>query len=172
MYANLDNALPTAIIYLKADPDTCLERIKQRQRHGENKITKEYLTKLHQQYEQEVSLFPGPVITLDASKPKAEVAAAARNAIDLLMGAGTLTPKRPYGTCRRLAAAPFLVQDFPILQQLFPERPLTTCDPYLVHLFPDQLLTFEEPTAEPDPVATPTQEYRTNPPTPAVNTAA
>ncbi len=47
MYANLDNALPTAIIYLKTDPSTCLERIQQRQRHGENNITLEYLTKLH-----------------------------------------------------------------------------------------------------------------------------
>jgi thymidylate kinase len=144
MYPNLDNALPTAIIYLRTDPTTCLDRIQQRQRHGEQQLTLDYLSKIHQQYEQEVALFPGPVITIDASKPKSAVLAAVKSAIDLLMGAGTLSPQRPLGAYRRLAAVPYLVQDFPMLRQLFPDRKMTTCDPYLLHLFPEQLLTHEE----------------------------
>jgi thymidylate kinase len=97
MYPNLDNALPTAIIYLRAEPTTCLDRIQQRQRHGEQHLTLYYISRIHQQYEQEVALFPGPVITIDASKPKVAVLVAAKSAIDLLMGAGTLSPQRPLG---------------------------------------------------------------------------
>lgn len=147
LYPNLDNALPTAIIYLKTDPNTCMERIQQRQRHGENMLTLEYITKLHEQYEQEIALFPGPVITIDATKSKEAVAAAVKSAVDLLMGAGSLTPPRPYHH-RRLATAPFHVQDFPMLRRLFPDRSMTTCDPYLLHLFPEQLLVHQEAETE------------------------
>jgi thymidylate kinase len=164
LYPNLDNALPTAIVYLKTDPATCMERIQQRQRPGENMLTLEYITRLHEQYERELALFPGPVITIDATKTKEAVASAVKCAIELLMGAGALMPPRPpHSNARRIATAPFHTQDFPMLRRLFPERILTTCDPYLLHLFPEQLLIHEEAADE----ANSNLAASTPPPTPA-----
>lgn len=155
LYPNLDNALPTAVIYIKTDPATCMDRIQQRQRHGENMLNLEYITQLHEQYEQEIAMFPGPVITIDGTKPKEAVAAAVQGAVNLLMGNGILAGPRSHSMVRHMATAPFHVQDFPTLRRLFPDRHLTTCDPYLLHLFPDQLLTHEEVTcgAEQEPDA-------------------
>jgi deoxyadenosine/deoxycytidine kinase len=150
MYPNVDNALPTAIIYLKADPETCIQRIQQRQRPGENMLSLEYITRLHQQYEQEVTAFPGPVITIDANKSKEAVAAAVKCAVELLTGAGaTTSPKPAPHHTQRVASPPFLVEDFPSLTRLFSGQLLTTCDPYLLRLFPEQLLTLEEAPAQP-----------------------
>ena len=40
------------IIYIRASPDVCMERIKKRNRNGENIIALEYLTLLHEKHEE------------------------------------------------------------------------------------------------------------------------
>jgi thymidylate kinase len=144
LYANLDNAMPTAVIYIKTDPATCINRIQQRQRQGENMLSLDYITKLHEQYEQEMAQFPGPVITVDGTKPKEAVALAVQRAVNLLMGASILPGPRSYNPIRHMATTPFHVHDFPMLRRLFPDCSLTTCDPYLLNMFPEQILTHEE----------------------------
>ena len=56
IYEKLQHILKYAsvntIIYLKTDPEVCQERIRQRQRKGEDLITLEYLTKLAELHEQ------------------------------------------------------------------------------------------------------------------------
>lgn len=69
--------LPTGFIYLRATPETCLNRIKKRNRVGEENITLEYLQNIHKAHEQflidkkgvtpELQLIP--VLTLDGNKP-------------------------------------------------------------------------------------------------------
>tara|TARA_Y100000389_G_scaffold40620_1_gene35194 strand:- start:39317 stop:39889 length:573 start_codon:yes stop_codon:yes gene_type:complete len=52
MYENTDNKWkPKKHIYIKVSPETSYERIKTRSREHEHKITKEYLTMLHDLYE-------------------------------------------------------------------------------------------------------------------------
>jgi deoxycitidine kinase/deoxyguanosine kinase len=43
--------IPNLVIYLRCDPETCLERIKQRNRTSENTISLDYLKRLHEKYE-------------------------------------------------------------------------------------------------------------------------
>lgn len=57
MHFTLDNALPSAVFYLKIDPRVCLSRIQRRQRP--NHVSSAYLQQLHDQHGQEVELFPG-----------------------------------------------------------------------------------------------------------------
>ncbi|KAF6254953.1 P-loop containing nucleoside triphosphate hydrolase protein, partial [Scenedesmus sp. NREL 46B-D3] len=47
----LTKALPTAVIYLKAEPEACLQRVNSRQRAGEEGMTLSYLQSLHNAYE-------------------------------------------------------------------------------------------------------------------------
>jgi len=56
---------PTAIIYLNARPETCLERVQQRQREQETGVTLEYLTKIHTEYAKllQKADFPWPQTT-------------------------------------------------------------------------------------------------------------
>ncbi len=62
MYHNLYNTfekfsqIPDVIIYLKVDPKICYERIKKRNRTGEN-VSIEYLEKLHKGYEEFYELY-------------------------------------------------------------------------------------------------------------------
>jgi deoxyadenosine/deoxycytidine kinase len=42
---------PTALFYIKCSPETCLDRISNRDRKGESQITLDYLQKLHEAHE-------------------------------------------------------------------------------------------------------------------------
>lgn len=74
-------SLPKGFIYLKAEPEICLERIKKRSRSGESSISLDYLTKIHQKHEQFLihkienkdtalskQLFNIPVLTIDCNE--------------------------------------------------------------------------------------------------------
>jgi deoxyadenosine/deoxycytidine kinase len=58
------------VIYVKADPDVCNERINIRSRTGEDGIPIDYLTKCHEYHEKMITQdFSGiPVLTIDANK--------------------------------------------------------------------------------------------------------
>lgn len=88
MREELENCLPAAIIYLRTDPNTCLQRIHRRQRPGESSVSLTYLQQLHQQYEQEIELFPGPKIIIDADQDPKYVCAAVCLAIQQLVACG------------------------------------------------------------------------------------
>lgn len=69
--------LPTGFIYLKANPETCLQRIQKRNRPGEENITLQYLQNIDKAHElfliEKKGLTPElqmiPVLTLDGNKP-------------------------------------------------------------------------------------------------------
>jgi thymidylate kinase/transposase InsO family protein len=69
MSDNLAKAMPTAIIYLKADPEVCLQRVNSRQRPGEESMTLGYLQSLNSAYELAISSFAGTCIQIDANRP-------------------------------------------------------------------------------------------------------
>lgn len=59
---------PEKFVYLRADPETCLKRIKYRARSGESTISLEYLQKLHDRHD--VWLMDEPnVLVIDANEP-------------------------------------------------------------------------------------------------------
>ena len=68
---------PLGFIYLTCDPATCLERIKLRNRAGEDNISLQYLEQIHERHEIFLStkkdittnLKSVPVLTLDGTKP-------------------------------------------------------------------------------------------------------
>ena len=47
MVQNMLNVSIDAVVYIKAEPELCLERIKKRARDGEENISLDYLQKLH-----------------------------------------------------------------------------------------------------------------------------
>jgi deoxyadenosine/deoxycytidine kinase len=49
-YFDIVERWPDAIVYIKADPAVCMERIQERARNGENSITADYLHKVDFQY--------------------------------------------------------------------------------------------------------------------------
>ena len=55
--------LPFHIIYLRTDPSVCFERLKIRSREAENKISLEYLIKIHDKYEKWI----GNIVNKDQS---------------------------------------------------------------------------------------------------------
>jgi len=65
------------IIYLRAKPETCLERIKTRNRPEEQSITLDYLNKLHERHEEWLSsrthTLTIPVLIIDADQTKEHV---------------------------------------------------------------------------------------------------
>lgn len=63
-----DDVDPDIIVYLKADPAVCLERIQGRDRDGEEHVTIDYLQKLHFQYENMSKYYPGRVVVVDAAQ--------------------------------------------------------------------------------------------------------
>lgn len=65
MYDNLINIKSkfSGIMYLKVDPETCLDRINQRNRGGEHSIQKSYLDALHSQHENWIKTMSHMVIT-------------------------------------------------------------------------------------------------------------
>ena len=56
------------LVYLRAKPETCLERIRTRNRPAEQSITLEYLQQLHQRHEQWLSSTNTAVLTVDANQ--------------------------------------------------------------------------------------------------------
>lgn len=156
MHKSLDNALPTAVIYLKADPETCLERVQQRQRSGESAVTLEYLQQLSEQYDTEFEEFPGPTVTINANNSKEAVLSAVKTAVQILSAFSRPPPCPPESRePRPLAAAPFVVQEFPALQRATPGQLMTTLDPFLLRLFPEQLLIHEDSGLDTHPQGTP-----------------
>ena len=67
-----DGDVPTvtdAVIYLRTTPETCLDRIQQRNRQGENQITFDYLQKCHDQHEAWLKNIPSDrCLILDADQ--------------------------------------------------------------------------------------------------------
>ena len=65
------------IIYLRTNPETCLERIKSRNRSEEQSITLDYLKQLHELYEEWLSpqthTVTTPVLIVDANQAKEHV---------------------------------------------------------------------------------------------------
>jgi deoxyadenosine/deoxycytidine kinase len=67
---------PSGFIYLRADPEVCFERMKVRNRKGEETVSLEYLKQIHKQHEKLLiekdglhsSIAAVPVLTLDCSK--------------------------------------------------------------------------------------------------------
>lgn len=74
LLANIDLTC-SGVIYLKSSPETCYERIKQRNRSGEQCITMHYLQKLHHQHELWLTCNPGNfnILTVDADKHDLDV---------------------------------------------------------------------------------------------------
>jgi len=70
MFDFFENALkaPHLIVYLKADPMTCLYRIKKRGRDYEQSMPLEYLEALHKEYERFFSEYEGNLLVIDANK--------------------------------------------------------------------------------------------------------
>jgi thymidylate kinase len=154
MHLALDKALPTAIVYLRTDPSTCLDRIRQRQRPGEECITLEYLQELHQQYDEAIAHFPGPTVVIDSTASKDAVYAAVKSAVQFLHNRSVMEPIPPQHPeqlprsaprHRWELATPFPVHQFTDLQRLCPGQLLTTLDLFYLRLFPDQMLTLEQP---------------------------
>ncbi len=58
----------SGIIYVQCNPDKCHERIKQRNRHGEETIPLDYLTQLHQYHEDWINTTSIPTIFLNTEK--------------------------------------------------------------------------------------------------------
>ncbi len=57
-----------AVVYIRADPELCLERIKKRARNGESNIQLEYLQVLHDKHEEYISSFTSnQVLILDGT---------------------------------------------------------------------------------------------------------
>ena len=68
--------IPDVVIYLQLDPQTCLQRIKKRNRPGEEDISIDYITKLHNKYEETYlknNNINMKVIIIDGSKSKEEI---------------------------------------------------------------------------------------------------
>lgn len=56
----------SAIIYLRCSPDVCLERIKSRNRKGEESIPIDYIRKVHLMHEKWLSELKGvPILVID-----------------------------------------------------------------------------------------------------------
>jgi len=76
MYINaLNTWSPKVSIYLRSNPEACLERIKKRARHSEDNITLEYMSKLHQLHERAYAsaICDGiPVLCVDIENKKPE----------------------------------------------------------------------------------------------------
>lgn len=81
----LEKALPTAIVYLDADPQTCLQRIRSRDRPSEAMMNLEYLQLLHGAYKEALDSFDGPKCIIDAKQEPEAVAQAVLKAIDMLL---------------------------------------------------------------------------------------
>lgn len=139
MYHNIDNALPTALVYLRSTPEVSLKRITQRQRPGEHRSTLDYLQRLHDKYEEQVRAFPGPISIVDATQDSDTVYAAITSAVEALHAQhGMEPPALPApDTPVQCPTAPFVVQRFVTLELLFPGKLLSTCDPYVLRLFPE-----------------------------------
>jgi len=70
--------LPDIVVYLKCSPEVCHKRIQNRNRDGEESISLEYLSKVHQKYEElynnESPIFRKiKVITIDANQSPEQV---------------------------------------------------------------------------------------------------
>jgi len=67
---------PDVLIYLRADPEVCMQRMQQRGRECENGVSLEYLEKVHNQYEKMIEyavLKNIKVIVIDANKGNDDV---------------------------------------------------------------------------------------------------
>lgn len=72
---------PDAIVYIKASPEVCLERLRKRARPGEGPIDLEYLKKVDFHYNNLVRYADCPSYTIDANRPHADVLADALDVI-------------------------------------------------------------------------------------------
>lgn len=114
------------IVYLRTDPEVCMERLKRRGRHEESTVALSYLQTLHERYEDWLIRNPAqhggnvPVLVLDGNKDSLtyeqlhnEFSTAITNEIErtqTLRGvesAASSSPKRPL-QCRELDATPGL----------------------------------------------------------------
>ncbi|CAF0878151.1 unnamed protein product [Rotaria sp. Silwood1] len=77
MLTSNDSCHLDLIIYLRTNPETCLERIKFRNRSEEQSITIDYLKQLHERHEEWLSpqtrTLPPPVLIVDANQTKEHV---------------------------------------------------------------------------------------------------
>lgn len=66
------NGIPQYVLYLKCDPETCLERIKLRNRTGEDNITLDYLKEIDKEHEIMIKTlnekYNIKVVTIDVNK--------------------------------------------------------------------------------------------------------
>ncbi|MBH1989103.1 MAG: deoxynucleoside kinase [Myxococcaceae bacterium] len=76
---------PTGFIYLKTDPEICLQRLQKRDRHEESNMPLSYLEQIHDQHEswlsQESTI---PVLTLDGNLPYLDDLAARDHLVQLV----------------------------------------------------------------------------------------
>jgi len=96
----LDNAMPTAVIYLYLEPIICLQRIQQRGREGERHLTLSYLQTLHKHYNEAIKAFNGPVYVVDAFKPPEQILPFVLNALKAIR-------KKQLGSCSDDPLSPF-----------------------------------------------------------------
>lgn len=80
----LETSMPTAIIFLKASPGQCLQRIHKRHRLGEEGIDLQYLETLESCYNKALDNFSGPYVTINADAHPAAVACQVLQAVQLL----------------------------------------------------------------------------------------
>jgi thymidine kinase len=64
---------PDVVVYVRTPPETCFERMRSRDRDGEQRVSLEYLSDLHERYEVVMSRYRGRLITVDGSRPKEKV---------------------------------------------------------------------------------------------------
>jgi deoxyadenosine/deoxycytidine kinase len=87
-----DEVDPNIIIYLRADPSVCLERVRQRHRNGEEHISIDYLQKLHFQYENMFKYYPGRVVVVDAAQDPEKVYKDVENIVVKLYDGASMCP--------------------------------------------------------------------------------
>jgi deoxycitidine kinase len=59
---------PSGVVYIRADPEVCLGRIKKRDRHGEEEIGTKYLTLLNGAHEDYIASVKADVLVIDGNR--------------------------------------------------------------------------------------------------------
>jgi thymidylate kinase len=146
MSESLHKALPTAVIYLRADPEVCLERVNVRQRQGEEAVSLSYLQTLHSAYETAVDTFAGVCHTVDANRAPAQVLTDVLSIINELVS----TEPRPYNF--------YLPRSIPAGDDFTPRVTAAVTipagtSPDLHREYPGQILMVQPTSQPPTPIA-------------------
>lgn len=70
---------PEAMVYIRTSPSVCMQRLRQRDRTGEEGITFDLLCRLHDLHEQMFANFPGPKVAVDGDRSLHDVSFSVSN---------------------------------------------------------------------------------------------